>query len=60
MALGIVVTAVVQSALGGLGLWVAGVPAAGIITALMLMLCLAQLGPFLPLLGASSGCSRMT
>lgn len=53
-------TAVVQSALGGLGLWVAGVPAAGIITALMLMLCLAQLGPFLPLLGASSGCSRMT
>ncbi len=51
VALGIVVTAVVQSALGGLGLWIAGVPAAGIITALMLMLCLAQLGPFLPLLG---------
>lgn len=51
VALGIVVTAVVQSALGGLGLWIAGVPAAGIVTALMLMLCLAQLGPFLPLLG---------
>ncbi|WP_438859542.1 AI-2E family transporter YdiK [Achromobacter spanius] len=51
VALGIVVTAVVQSALGGLGLWIAGVPAAGILTALMVMLCLAQLGPFLPMLG---------
>ncbi|SEI45920.1 Predicted PurR-regulated permease PerM [Achromobacter sp. NFACC18-2] len=51
VALGIVVTAVVQSALGGIGLWMAGVPAAGILTALMLMLCLAQLGPILPLLG---------
>jgi len=46
VALGIVVTAVVQSALGGIGLWIAGVPAAGILTALMVMLCLAQLGPF--------------
>jgi len=52
VALGIVVTAVVQSALGGIGLWMAGVPAAGILTALMLMLCLAQLGPILPLLGS--------
>lgn len=51
VALGIVVTAVVQSALGGIGLWIAGVPAAGILTALMVMLCLAQLGPFLPMLG---------
>lgn len=51
VALGIVVTAVVQSALGGLGLWIAGVPAAGILTALMVMLCLAQLGPLLPMLG---------
>nr|WP_312437477.1 AI-2E family transporter YdiK [Achromobacter sp.] len=51
VALGIVVTAVVQSALGGLGLWIAGVPAAGILTALMVMLCLAQLGPILPMLG---------
>src|SRR3546814_9997412 len=48
VALGIVVTAVVQSVLGGVGLWIAGVPAAGILTALMVMLCLAQLGPFLP------------
>ncbi|KIG03421.1 AI-2E family transporter YdiK [Caballeronia concitans] len=51
VALGIVVTAVTQSALGGIGLYVAGVPAAGIITAVMLMLCLAQIGPLLPLLG---------
>ncbi|MGY6273150.1 AI-2E family transporter YdiK [Achromobacter denitrificans] len=51
VALGIVVTAVVQSALGGIGLWIAGVPAAGILTALMVMLCLAQLGPLLPMLG---------
>jgi len=51
VALGIVVTAVTQSALGGIGLWIAGVPAAGIITAIMLMLCLAQIGPLLPLLG---------
>lgn len=50
VALGIVVTAVVQSALGGIGLWIAGVPAAGILTALMVMLCLAQLGPLLPML----------
>jgi predicted PurR-regulated permease PerM len=51
VALGIVVTAVVQSTLGGIGLWVAGVPAAGILAAVMLMLCLAQIGPLLPLLG---------
>jgi predicted PurR-regulated permease PerM len=52
VALGIVVTAVTQSALGGIGLWIAGVPAAGILTALMLMFCLAQIGPLLPLLGS--------
>jgi predicted PurR-regulated permease PerM len=51
VALGIVVTAVTQSALGGIGLWVAGVPAAGVITAVMLMLCLAQIGPLPALLG---------
>lgn len=51
VALGIVVTAVTQSALGGIGLWVAGVPAAGILAAVMLMLCLAQIGPLVPLLG---------
>ncbi|CAG9274235.1 AI-2E family transporter YdiK [Paraburkholderia unamae] len=51
VALGIVVTAILQSALGGIGLAVAGVPGAGVLTAVMLMLCLAQIGPTLPLLG---------
>ncbi|MFY7866202.1 AI-2E family transporter YdiK [Roseateles sp.] len=44
VALGIVITALVQSVLGGLGLWISGVPFAGLLTAVMLMLCLAQIG----------------
>ncbi|MBT9494419.1 MAG: AI-2E family transporter YdiK [Paucibacter sp.] len=44
VAMGIVVTALVQSVLGGIGLWIAGIPAATLLTALMLMLCLAQIG----------------
>jgi predicted PurR-regulated permease PerM len=49
VALGIVLTAVVQAALGGTGLWLAGVPAAGILTAIMLLLCVAQIGPLPPM-----------
>jgi predicted PurR-regulated permease PerM len=49
VALGIVVTAVGQSVLGGLGLALAGVPFAAVLTAVMFMLCIAQLGP-LPVL----------
>lgn len=45
VALGVVVTALVQSLLGGIGLAVTGVPAASIFTAVMFMLCVAQLGP---------------
>ena len=45
VALGVGVTAVLQSVLGGLGLLVAGVPGAGLLTALMFMLCIAQIGP---------------
>ena len=45
VALGVVVTALVQSLLGGVGLAVAGVPFAGILTVVMLMFCLAQVGP---------------
>jgi len=52
VAMGVVVTALVQSMLGGLGLVVAGVPFAGLFTAVMLMLCIAQLGPTLVLLPA--------
>jgi predicted PurR-regulated permease PerM len=53
VALGIVVTALVQSSLGGIGLYVAGVPAAVLLTAVMLMLCIAQLGPGLVLIPAA-------
>jgi predicted PurR-regulated permease PerM len=52
VALGVVVTAIIQTALGGLGLVVTGVPAAALLTGVMFMLCLAQLGPGLVLLPA--------
>jgi len=52
VALGVVVTAVVQSLLGGIGLAIAGVPMAAVLTVLMFMLCIAQLGPVLVLLPA--------
>ena len=51
-ALGVGVTAVVQTVLGGLGLAVAGVPFAGFLSAVMLILCIAQLGPALVLFPA--------
>ncbi|PTR07408.1 putative PurR-regulated permease PerM [Nitrosospira sp. Nsp5] len=51
VALGIVFTAIAQSALGGLGLWTAGVPFAGVLTAIMLFFCIIQVGPGIPLLG---------
>lgn len=54
VALGVVVTAVVQSLLGGIGLAVAGVPFAAVLTALMFVLCIAQIGPILVLLGATA------
>jgi predicted PurR-regulated permease PerM len=44
VALGVVVTAVVQAALGGIGLLAAGVPLAGLLTALMFVLAVAQIG----------------
>jgi predicted PurR-regulated permease PerM len=45
VALGVVVTAVAQSVLGGAGLALVGVPFAPVLTAVMFMLCLAQIGP---------------
>lgn len=45
VALGVVVTAVVQAALAGIGLGVAGVPFAGLLTAVIAFLCIAQIGP---------------
>ena len=52
VALGIVLTALIQTALGGIGLAVTGVPAAALLTAVMFMLCLAQVGPVLVLVPA--------
>jgi predicted PurR-regulated permease PerM len=46
------VTAIVQTTLGGVGLAIAGVPFAGFLSALMLMLCIAQIGPALVLFPA--------
>ena len=54
VALGVVVTAVLQSALGGIGLAIAGVPFATVLTAVMFVLCIAQIGPILVLLGATA------
>ena len=44
VALGVVVTALVQALIGGLGLVIAGVPFAAILTALMFMFAVAQVG----------------
>lgn len=52
VALGIVVTAIVQTALGAAGLVVAGVPYVAIFAAVMFVFCIAQLGPGLPMLAA--------
>jgi predicted PurR-regulated permease PerM len=53
VALGIVITAMVQSSLGGIGLFFAGVPAAVLLTAVMLILCILQIGPGLVLVPAA-------
>ena len=45
VALGVVVTALVQSGIAGIGLWIAGVPRPGLLLAVIFVLCVAQLGP---------------
>jgi len=44
VALGVVVTALAQAVFGGLGLAIAGVPFAGVLTGVMLLLSIAQIG----------------
>jgi predicted PurR-regulated permease PerM len=44
VAMGVVVTAVAQSVMGGIGLAIAGVPYAAFLTAVMFMLAVAQIG----------------
>ena len=50
VALGVALTAIIQAILGGIGLAVTGVPAAAALTAVMFILCVAQLGPGLVLI----------
>ncbi|MDD2853119.1 MAG: AI-2E family transporter YdiK [Desulfuromonadaceae bacterium] len=45
VALGVVGTAIIQALLGWVGLAVCGIPSLGILTALIFISCLAQLGP---------------
>lgn len=52
VALGVVVTALAQSIIGGVGLRLAGLPFAALLTALMFVLCLIQVGPGLVLVPA--------
>jgi predicted PurR-regulated permease PerM len=54
VALGVVVTALVQSVLAGIALAICGIPGAGVLAALVFMLGIAQLGPLpimLPAIG---------
>jgi predicted PurR-regulated permease PerM len=53
VALGIVVTALAQSVLGGVSLAIAGVPFAAILTAVILILAISQIG-VLPVLGMAT------
>jgi len=52
VAIGVVGTALTQTVLAGLGLAVAGVPLAGFLTALVLLFCIAQIGPMVVLIPA--------
>jgi predicted PurR-regulated permease PerM len=52
VALGVVLTALVQSLLVGVGLWVCGIPHFGVLTAIAFILGIAQIGP-LPILATS-------
>jgi predicted PurR-regulated permease PerM len=52
VALGVVITALVQSLIAGIGLWLAGVPRPGLLLAVIFVLSVAQLGPLPVLLPA--------
>ena len=53
VALGVGVTAALQAMVSGIGLAIAGVPFAGLLTAVIFMLCIAQIGPVPILLPAT-------
>lgn len=52
VALGVMITALTQTVLAGIGLAIARVPHAGLLTAVALVLCVAQVGPGLILIPA--------
>jgi predicted PurR-regulated permease PerM len=52
VALGVGLTAAIQAVLGGVGLAVAGVPFAGLLTVLLFILCIAQIGMLIVLMPA--------
>jgi len=52
VALGLVVTALIQAVLGGIALAMAGIPYSTLLTVLMFILCVLQLGPLLVLIPA--------
>ena len=52
VALGVIITALVQSIIAGIGLWLAGVPRPGLLLAVIFVLAVAQLGPLPVLLPA--------
>ena len=53
IALGVVVTALLQAAFGGLGLLITGVPYSAVFVLLMFLCCVVQIGP-VPILAAST------
>jgi predicted PurR-regulated permease PerM len=52
VAMGVVVTAILQSIIAGLGIAVAGVPFAGLLTVVIFILSIAQIGPLPVLIGS--------
>ncbi|MCU0951157.1 MAG: AI-2E family transporter YdiK [Burkholderiaceae bacterium] len=52
VALGVVVTALLQTLAAGIGLFIAGIPFAGLLTAVTLILCIAQIGAGLVMIPA--------
>lgn len=53
VAMGVVLTAVIQAAVAGLGLFVCHIPSAALLTGIIFMLCLMQLGPAIVMLPAA-------
>jgi predicted PurR-regulated permease PerM len=52
VALGVMLTSLADAVVGGIGLWIAGVPLAAELTAVMFIFCVAQAGPGLVLIPA--------